>query len=511
MLATMTHEPSDDPRREPHASPRVSTGIDGLDAILSGGLPEGFMYAVQGDPGVGKTTIGLQFLRAGMAQGQRVLYMSLAHPARELDVIARSHGWSIDGMPIHEFSAVEASDQLTREQTVFSAEEIEFGEMADTLIAAIDAARPDRIVIDAVEQLRLLSDRPQRYRRQLLLLKRALDDLDCCTTLFLADMPTANDHELESMVHGVIQLERRASSFSSVFRRLQVTKGRAMVYLDGYHTFRILTGGVVVYPRVRDTRAVRYDEWRTASSGIAELDALLGGGLEHGTTALLVGATGTGKSVVVTRYAIAAAERGDRVAIFMTDERRETFVRRAAGLSMDVAHHVEAGTLALEQVDLSDLPHGAFAEAVRAAVEDEGATVVILDSLTGYLCAMEEEGTLTNQVHELLAYLSDRGVLTILSMTESGFVGGSGTIVPLDISHFVDTVVLLRRFEEAGRVQRAITVIKKRNGAHDHSVRELRLDGSGITIGGPLSQFTRVLAGDSQPHDAGAHMSDDAR
>lgn len=481
------------PRAE---SPRSATGIVGLDAVLGGGLPTGFMYAVQGEPGVGKTTIGLQFLLSGMAAGERVLYLTLSHGVAELDVIARSHGWSIDDMPIQEFSALEASDQLAREQTVFAAEEIESGEMVDTLTDAIAQRRPHRVVIDAVEQLRLLSDRPQRYRRQLLLLKHALADIEGCTTLFLADMPSVEgDKELAGMVHGVIQLERRASAFGSVFRRLQVTKGRGMVYTDGYHTFRILTGGVVVYPRVQDTRTVRYDEWRLAPSGVEGLDVLLGGGLEYGTACLFVGSIGTGKSTLVTRYALAAAERGERVAVFLTDEREETFVHRSAGLAMDARPHLESGNLVVHQVHLSDLPHGAFADDVRTAVEVDGASVVAIDSLTGYLNAMEEDGKLINQMHELLSYLSDRGVLTLVVMTEGGIVGGGGPIAPIDMSYLADTVVLLRHFEAAGRVRRAISVIKKRHGPHENTIRELSITAAGLSVGEPLTTFSHVLTG----------------
>jgi circadian clock protein KaiC len=478
------------------ASPRAATGIPGLDAVLGGGLPAGFMYSVQGEPGVGKTTIGLQFLLTGIEAGERVLYLSLSHGSAELDVIARSHGWSTGDMPVHEFSALEASDQLVREQTVFSVDEIEIGEMADSLIEAIARARPQRVVIDGVEQLRLLSDRPQRYRRQLLMIRRALAELDDCTTLFLADMPTpSGDTELTGMVHGVIQLERKASAFGSVFRRLQVTKGRGMVYTDGYHTFRIVTGGVEVYPRVQDERAVRYDEWRLAPSGVGGLDDLLGGGLEYGTTCLFVGSIGTGKSALVTRYATAAAERGERVAVFLTDERTETFVHRSAGLGMDARPFIDATLMAVQQVNLSDLPHGAFADAVRRAVEEDGATVVAIDSLTGYLNAIEEDGRLTNQMHELRGYLSDRGVLTLVVMTEAGLVGGSGAIVPIDISYLADTVILLRHFEASGRVRRAISVMKKRHGPHENSIRELSIAGDGLTVSEPLTSFSHVLTG----------------
>jgi circadian clock protein KaiC len=482
--------------------PRVSTGIDGLDAILRGGLPAGFMYAVQGEPGVGKTTLGLHFLLDGVAHGERVLYLTLSHGATEIDVIARSHGWSVEGMPIHEFSALEASDQLAREQTVFSVDEVEAGELADSLTDAIARMRPQRVVIDAVEQLRLLSERPQRYRRQLLLLKRALADVEGCTTLFLADMPSRDgDLELAGMVHGVIQLERRASAFGSVFRRLQVTKGRGMVYADGYHTFRIVTGGAEVYPRVQDTGTSRYAEWRLAPSGIDGLDELLGGGLEYGTACLFVGSIGTGKSTLVTRYATSAAARGERVAVFLTDEREETFLHRAAMLSMDATPFVEAGTLSVRRVNLSDLPHGAFADAVRTAVESEGATVVAIDSLTGYLNAIEEEGTLTNQMHDLLNYLSSHGVLTLVVMTEAGLVGGGGAIAPIDISYLADTVILQRHFEAGGRVRRAISVIKKRHGPHENSIRELAIGEAGISISEPITSFSHVLGG--SPHYLG--------
>lgn len=497
MLAAMAKGATTAPAQRTR---RSATGIAGLDRILPGGLPEGWMYAVQGEPGVGKTTLGLQFLLAGAEAGERTLYVTLSHTASELDAIARSHGWSIEGTTIHEFSALEASDGPGREQTVFSPEEVAFGELADSVVEAIRRADPQRVVIDGIEGLRLLSDRPQRYRRQLLLITQALRELDCCTTVFLTDVPGGpGDRELEAMVHGVVQLERHASASGSIFRRLQVTKGRGMAYTGGYHTFRIATGGIEVYPRVHGGERTGYDAWRPAPSEVPGLDELLGGGLEHGTTCLFLGAAGTGKSSLVSAFAVAAAGRGDRSAVFLTDERPESYVRRARGLGIDLGGAIEGGRVRLLPVTMSDLPHGAFADTVRTAVEEDDVTVVAIDSLTGYLAAIEEEGMLLNQVHELFAYLADRGVLTMLAMSEAGLVGGGGGIRPHDISHIADTVLLLRHFEAEGRLRRAASVLKKRQGPHDDAVRELVLSEAGIVVGPSLASYASVLSGAPRP------------
>jgi circadian clock protein KaiC len=491
----MTADVPDDPPRGADSPARTSTGIDGLDTVLGGGLPRGFSYLVQGEPGAGKTTIGLQYLLAGVAAGERVLYLGLSHGAVELDAIARSHGWSIEGIPAPEFSALDASDQLAREQTVFSSDEYDAGELADPLIEAIRRERPQRVVIDAIEQLRLLSDRPQRYRRQLLLIHRALAETGGCTALFLADMPTEeDDRELAGTVHAVMALERRSSTFGTVWRRLRVTKGRGMVYQDGSHPLRIMTGGVTVQPRARHTDRVHDREWRIASSAIDGLDRLLGGGLAFGTSCLFLGATGTGKSTLVTSFTTAAAERGERVVVFSTDEREEIFLRRAAGLGMDARPYLGAGILSLQRVELGDLPLGAFADTVRAAVEDHDAAVVAIDSLTGYLHAPADDAALVAELRDLLAYLNDRGVLTLLVMTEGGLLGGGGTL-PIDIGYLADTVVLQRHFEVGGRIRKAIAVLKRRHGPHEDSIRELRIGAQGVAVGDPLTAFGRVLVG----------------
>jgi circadian clock protein KaiC len=461
--------------------PLAPTGIAGLDTLLGGGLPIGFAYAVQGEPGVGKTTLGLQFLRTGLGRDERVLYLTLSHSRRDLDVIARSHGWSLDGMKVHEFSAAEVSDRLAREQTVFPPDEVDSEELADPLLQAIADAAPQRIVVDAVEQLRLLSERPQRYRRQLLLLRRALEEAPDATTLYLADLPSPHtDRELEAMAHGVLRLERFVGRHGGVVRRLEVTKGRGMVFHGGLHPFRILTGGLDVYPVRRSDEAQGHDDWRTVSTGLAGLDELLGGGLETGTSCLLLGAVGTGKSAVAARCAISAAERGDRVAVFLTEEREATYLRRAASLGMDAAEHVAEGRLVLERVQGDALPHGEFAHRVHRAV-DEGAQVVVLDSLTGYLDAVEERD-LASRFAELLRELGDRGVLTLLLMTEHGLIGGGGGAVGLDLGHLSDTVVLFRRFEAGSDLRRAVSVIKKRHGAHAPSVRELVIEPGSLSL-----------------------------
>jgi circadian clock protein KaiC len=480
-------------QREPLLPAKATTGIAGLDTILQGGFPRQWIYLIQGEPGTGKTTLGLQFLLEGVSQGERVLYITLSHTEREMWEIARSHGWSLADVPLYEFSASEAANRLATDQTVFHTAEVELGETIDTILEVVTKAQPQRLVFDPIEQIRLLSDSPLRYRRQLLTLKQALTDLPC-TSLFLTGPSGHEESELESLVHGIVTLERRSPAYGSVRRQLEVVKGRGMRYQEGYHSFRIHTGGLEVHPRLDTTRSDGHAGWTVVKSEVEALDTLAGGGLEEGTACLVVGPTGTGKTSVVTLYAHAAATRGDRSAIFLFDERPETFYRRAEGLGMDVRPFVESGAMHLQQVNTGELSPGEFAHTVRQAVEDDGAKVVVIDSLTGYLNAMTQETLLVTQMHELLTYLSQREVLTLLVMTQSGILG-SDEIMPLDISYLADAVLLLRHFESEGRLRRAISVIKKRHGPHEATIRELRLTSTGIEVGEPLTAFINILTG----------------
>jgi len=491
-------------------SDRAATGVQGLDAVLNGGFPRDWIYLVQGAPGTGKTTLGLQFLLEGVRAGEKVLYVTLSHTERELREIARSHGWSLDGVPLFEVSAREAANRVPADQTVFHTDQVELGETIDSILAAVSEAQPERLVFDPVEQIRLLTASRLRYRRQLLVLKQALTDLPC-TSLFLTGPSTEGESELESMVHGIVALQRWSPSYGSVRRQLEIVKGRGMLYRGGYHSFRIRTGGMDVYPRL-DTTAEGGRVGRAAlRSGAEQLDVLLGGGLEEGTACLILGSTGTGKTSIATLYVHAAVERGDSAAVFLFDERPETFFRRAEGLGMDVRPFLESGRVRLQQVSTGEISPGEFADRVRRSVEIDGAKVVVIDSLTGYLNAMPHELLLVTQMHELLTYLSQRGVLTLLVMAQGGALG-SEPIIPLDISYLVDDVLLLRHFEVDGTLRRAISVIKKRLGPHESSIRELRLTQTGVQVGEPLTAFRNILSGNpTLPPDRQSRRSDAPR
>ncbi len=486
--------------KSPKVAPSVqaSTGIAGLDTILNGGFPPHWIYLVQGAPGTGKTTLGLQFLLEGLRLGERVLYITLSHTERELQEIARSHDWSLGGLPLYEMSAGDVANLLASDQSVFHSADVELGETMDGILESITRVKPERLVFDPIEQIRLLTDNPLRYRKQLLRLKQTLTDINC-TALFLTnDTLGAAGQDLESLVHGIVTLERKSPAYGSVRRQLEIVKGRGMRYHEGYHTFQIRTGGLEVYPRLETTTAKRQAGWTTLKSGVEALDTLLGGGLEEGTACLVVGPTGTGKTSVATLYAHAAAARGEHAAIFLFDERPETFYRRAKGLGMDVEKYVEAGLIQVQPINTGELSPGEFVHDVRQVVEGnpkrKGVKVVVIDSLTGYLNAMPDETLLIPQMHDLLTYLSQRGVLTLLLMAQSG-VMGSGDISPIDISYLADAVLVLRHFEAEGRIRRAISVIKKRHGEHEQTIRELRITSAGIQIGEPITSFSNILTG----------------
>lgn len=477
---------------------KASTGIAGLDTILNGGFPPHWIYLVQGAPGTGKTTLGLQFLLEGLRLGERVLYITLSHTERELQEIAASHGWSLENLPLYEISAGEAANRLASDQTVFHSADVELGETIDGILESIARVKPERLVFDPIEQIRLLTDSLLRYRKQLLKLKQTLTDINCTALFLTSDTLGDVGQDLESLVHGIVTLERKSPAYGSVRRQLEVVKGRGMRYHEGHHTFRIRTGGLEVYPRLETNPSQGHADWTNLKSGVKELDTLLGGGLEEGTACLVVGPTGTGKTSVATLYAYAAAERGEHAAIFLFDERPETFYRRAKGLGMDISNHVEAGLIHLQQVNTGELSPGEFVHDVRQVVEGnpkrKGVKVVVIDSLTGYLNAMPDETLLIPQMHDLLTYLSQRGVLTLLLMAQSG-VMGSGEISPLDISYLADAVLLLRHFESEGRIRRAISVIKKRHGEHEQTIRELRITSAGVQIGEPITSFSNILTG----------------
>ncbi|SFI24964.1 ATPase domain-containing protein [Bradyrhizobium sp. Gha] len=478
---------------EPTDQPRVSTGSDGLDDILGGGFDANRMYLYEGRPGTGKTTIALQFLLKGARRGERVLYITLSETRRELDLVARRHGWSLDGVDIFELVPPETTLDPERELTVFHPAEMELSETTGLIFREVERINPTRVVLDSLSELRLLAQSPLRYRRQVLALKHFFTNRNC-TVILLDDLSSSQDDlQLHSIAHGVVMLEQLAIDYGAERRRLRVVKMRGIRFRGGFHDFTIEQGGLRIFPRLVAAEHHKPFLGEFTPSGNAELDQLLGGGLERGTNALLIGAAGVGKSSVALTYAIGAAERGERAAFFAFDEGRGTVEARARTLGLPLEKHVESGLIRFQQIDPAELSPGEFAARVRESVEADNARIVIIDSLNGYLNAMPDERFLVLQMHELLTYLAQQGVLTILVLAQHGLVGPMDT--PLDISYLSDAVLMLRYYEVAGTVRRALSVVKKRSGNHEHTIREFRLGSTGIKLGPPLREFSGIFAG----------------
>jgi circadian clock protein KaiC len=450
---------------------------------------------VEGDPGTGKTTMALQFLLEGARRGEPVLYVTLSETKEELTAVAGSHGWSLDGVTLHELIPPEESLKTESQYTIFHPSEVELGETTKMVIDEVERIQPRRVVFDSLSEMRLLARDPLRYRRQILALKQFFAGRRS-TVLLLDDRTSADaDLQVQSIAHGVVMLEQLELDYGSERRRLRVSKLRGSRFRGGFHDFNIRTGGIEVYPRLVAAERRREFTSEPVTSGVAELDALLGGGLDRGTASLVMGPAGCGKSSLATHFAAAAAKRGEVAASFIFDEGVNIYLNRAAGLGNDLRAEVEAGHLLVQQVDPAELSPGEFAHNVCMAVERDGARVVIIDSLNGYLQAMPDERFLTAQMHELLTYLNQQGVVTILVMAQHGFMGASMTS-PVDVSYLADTVVLLRYFEAAGAIRRAISVVKKRTGRHEDTIREMRLSASrGVEVGEPLTAFHGVLTG----------------
>jgi circadian clock protein KaiC len=479
---------------QPAPAARVPTGIPGLDDVLCGGLPSKRLYLVQGDPGVGKTTLALQFLREGVRRAERCLYVTLSETEEELRAVANSHGWSLEGVDIYEVSAAETvATRNEEDNTLYVPAEIELGERMHALLEEVDRIEPQRIVLDSCSELRLLAQNPLRFRRQLLALKADLVRRHC--TILLLENPTlaGGDPLLQSLVHGVVVMEQLSPLYGAARRRLRVTKLREVAFRGGYHDMSIRNGGVRVFPRL--VAAEHHDAFErvAAPSGVPELDRLLGGGLDRGTSTLLLGPAGSGKSALAHQWAVSAAERGEHAALFTFDEGLGTLFARAASLGSNIEQHVRAGRITVQQIDPAELAPGEFVDVVRAAVEQRKARVVVIDSLNGYIQAMPEEQFLTVQLHELLSYLRQQGVLAIMVVAQHGFLGPINA--PIDVSYLADTVVLTRFFEAEGRVRKAISVVKKRSGAHEDTIREFALSGAGIAVGQPLTHFRGVISG----------------
>jgi circadian clock protein KaiC len=465
------------------------TGIAGLDEVLRGGLPRHQMYFIQGDPGAGKTTLSFQFLLEGVRHGEKTLYVTLSASTRDLSRVARSHGWTLDGIDIYEqFQTASGTDT-----TIFRPAEIELGRTVQAILDAIDARQPDRVVIDSLAEIRLLSESALRYRKQLLTLKEFFRDRQI-TALVLDDRSVAaRDSEVQGLAEGVITLSAAAPLYGNTRRTLEVIKLRGVAFRGGGHDFTIEKGGLTVFPRLTagDYRVSR-DEG-VIGTGIEQMDALVGGGLERGTTTMIMGPAGVGKSSLALQFATAAAAGGEKVAFFIFEEHRTVFLKRAASLGFDVPPLIEGGQMLVHQIDPAEMSAGEFAYAIRSAVENDDSSIVVIDSLNGYFNAMPEEHFLTLHLHELLSYLASAAVTSILIVSQHGALGHVSS--PVDVSYLADAVILLRYYETRGSFRRAISMLKKRTSVHEQTVRDYQLTSEGVRVGKVLEEFRGILSG----------------
>jgi circadian clock protein KaiC len=482
------------PLGESGPEPRALTGIEGVDDILGGGFMPNRLYLLEGVPGSGKTTLALQFLMAGVAAGEAALYITLSETEEEMRAVADSHAWDLSGITLRELLPGEDSLRTEDQYTMFHPSEVELSETTRTILEEVEQSRPRRIVFDSLSELRLLAGNPLRYRRQVLALKQFFGGRRC-TVLLLDDMTTVEDERhVHSMAHGVIRLEQIHPDFGSERRRLIVLKYRGAQFRGGYHDYVIRRGGLTVFPRLVASEHHAPPRIDKLSSGVAAIDALLGGGLDRGTSTLVVGAAGTGKSTLAAQFAHAEVARGGRVAWFAFDESRHTLLVRCTGVGIDLTHPVASGELTILQVNPAEISPGELAHDIRHSVQANGATMVVIDSLNGYLNAMPGERFLIVQLHELLTFLGQSGVATMLVAAHGGLVGAQ-MVTPVDASYLADAVVLMRYFEAQAEIRQAISVIKKRTGAHERTLREFTLSSSGIQVGPPLREFHGVLTG----------------
>jgi len=475
-----------------HVTPHASTGIPGLDQLLRGGLPSNRMHLIEGEPGTGKTTLALQFLLEGRRLGDGGLYVTLSETTEELNHVAASHGWTLDGVTTFQLAPI--AERAVDEYTLYHPAEIELADLTKTVLERVEAARPARVVFDSLSELRLLARDPLRYRRQILGLKDFFARSPS-TVLLLDDHSAVEaDLQLRSLAHGVLLLEHLPFEYGRARRRLRVVKLRGTAVTEGFHDFIIARGGLTVFPQLdaEDTGAARPPV--PVASGLAELDALLGGGLTWGTTTLFIGPAGVGKSTVAAQYFCGAANPTAKAAVFLFDERRATFVARCDALGMHASERIASGNLIVQQIDPGVASPGEFAHMVRRCVENDGVRLVGIDTLNGYLNAIPTTDVPVTRMHELLTYLSERGVATLIVLAQHGIVGAAMP-VPIDLSYLADAIVLLRFFEAEGQVRKAISVVKKRTGVHENSIRELKLGPDRIQVGEPLRQFQGILTG----------------
>jgi len=475
----------------------VTTGTAGLDTILRGGLPASRLYLLEGQPGSGKTTLALQFLLKGAELGESCLYVTLSETADELAEVAHSHGWSLDGLHLFELAAAQNVLGDGQQQSVLHPWEVELDGTIKLIQAEVERLKPTRIVFDSLSELRLLAQDSLRYRRQVLALKQYFSPRNI--TVFLVDDLTGGERDahLHSLCHGVISLERVTLDFGAARRRMQVQKLRGVNFIAGYHDLALVKGGMRIFPRLIASDHHVPFVGDPISSGVAGIDALLDGGPLRGTSTLLTGPPGSGKTNVALKYVATACERGERCCVFEFDERTGTLLTRAKALGMDLQAHLDSGLLELRQMDPAELSPGEFAWAIRECVEERDCKLIVLDSLNGYLSSMPQEKQLMLQMHELLSYLNQSGVVTFFVNPQNGLVGSMST-GNLNVSYMADTVIMFRYFEAGGRIRKAISVIKNRSGAHEDSIRELRIDAGGLRLSEPLKDFSGILTGTPQ-------------
>jgi len=474
------------------APARHATGIAGLDDVLGGGLPAHRMYLVKGTPGVGKTTLALHFLREGARLGQRVLYITLSETADELRQVAQSHGWSLDGIVLFEPTFTQEGFAFDDENTLYAAQDVDLQKTVRAFLDELERIKPERVVFDSLSEIRLLAQTAIRYRRQLHAFKQYLIGRNC-TALFLDDRSAdADDLQVESLMHGAILLEQLPMQYGADRRRLRIAKLRGTTFRSGYHDFTVLTGGLEVFPRLVAAEHRSQVLAEPVSSGVAELDAMLGGGIDRSTCTLVMGPAGVGKSAIATQFALAAALRGETASIFLFEERFGTWRARTSHLNADLDRLLESKKVLVHQIDPAELAPDEFTNLVRDSVE-RGSRVVVIDSITGYFTAMPEARHLSLQMHELLSYLAERGVASIMTMAQSGLLGQMSS--PVDVSYLADAVMLLRYFEQDATIRKAVSVLKKRSGLHEDTIRAFALDGGGLHVGPPLRGLQGIFSG----------------
>lgn len=477
----------------PQTADTCVTGIPGLDDVLSGGLPAHRIYLIQGDPGVGKTTLGMQFLLEGLRRGEKVLYITLSETLDELRQVADSHGWDLSGLEIFELSSLQDELEGKLESTFFHPSEIELNRTTEALLDRVEKINPSRIVFDSLSEMRMLAETPLRYRRQMLQLKQFFAGRKA-TVCFLDDRSSGSrDLQIESIAHGVISLMRTSPEYGIARRQIIVQKIRGIRFREGYHDLILKKGGMKIFPRLVAAEHYTSFERGSFTSGVPELDALLGGGLDRGTSTMFMGPPGTGKSTLAVKFAYVAAQRGEKSLFFLFDEAVDTLVVRAAQIGMDLEPFLQNGDIRIEQIDPAEISPGELTCRIRDAVLEDATRLVVIDSINGYMNAMPQEHYLNLQLHELLAFLNQQGVITILMLAQHGVVGILESSV--DLTYLADTVLLLRYFESHGSVRQAVSVIKKRSGDHERSIREIWVGRNGIAVGPPLRDVHGILGG----------------